>query len=164
MSPRWRRQALASGPFSVTVTDNLPAVAIARHTRQKEAVSTLLARTNEFTSAQELHARLRDAGERVGLTTVYSQLRTLAEAGEVDCVRNERGETLYRRCESGTHHHHLVCRRCGKAVEFDAPDVEAWARRVAARNGFVEAEHVVEISGVCASCAGTDEVRQGRTH
>lgn len=128
-------------------------MAAPRQTRQKQAVATLLERTHEFTSAQDLHARLRQNGAKVGLTTVYSQLRALAEAGDVDCVRNERGETLYRRCESGAHHHHLVCRRCGRAVEFDAPDIEAWARRVAARNGFVEAEHVVEISGLCGSCA-----------
>src|ERR1039458_5732239 len=87
-----------------------------RVTRQKRAVATLLDEIDEFTSAQHLHARLRASGERVGLATVYSQLRTLAASGEIDSVRGDSGETLYRRCGSPVHHHHLVCRRCGHPV------------------------------------------------
>jgi Fur family ferric uptake transcriptional regulator len=123
-----------------------------RTTRQKLAVSALLDRTDEFTSAQELHARLRTSGERVGLTTVYTQLRSLAEQGEIDSVRSESGETLYRRCTTDAHHHHLVCRSCGRAVELDAPEIEAWVKRLATRHGFKDSEHVMEISGICDAC------------
>jgi Fur family ferric uptake transcriptional regulator len=112
----------------------------------------LLENTGEFMSAQDLHARLRTEGERVGLTTVYSQLKALADSGEVDTVRSDSGEALYRRCASGGHHHHLVCRRCGTAVEVDAPDIESWANEVGERHGFELTEHVIEISGVCRAC------------
>jgi len=124
-----------------------------RLTRQKRAVATLLDETDEFTSAQDLHARLRASGERIGLATVYSQLRALAGAGEIDSVRGNSGETLYRRCGSPLHHHHIVCRRCGRAVELDAPELESLARRLGEEHGFAELDHVVEISGVCAQCA-----------
>lgn len=121
-------------------------------TRQKQAVSSLLDETDEFTSAQDLHARLRQSGERIGLTTVYTQLRALAEAGQIDSVRSDNGEALYRRCTSDSHHHHLVCRSCGRAVEIDAPDIERWAKKIAGRHGFKDSVHVVEISGICGSC------------
>jgi Fur family ferric uptake transcriptional regulator len=121
-------------------------------TRQKQALSSLLDRTGEFTSAQDLHARLRGSGERIGLTTVYTQLRALAESGEVDTVRSENGEALYRRCTTHAHHHHLVCRKCGRAVEFDAPELETWSNRLARRHGFKDSEHVMEISGLCETC------------
>jgi len=124
-----------------------------RMTRQKRAVAAVLAETNEFTSAQELHARLREHGERVGLATVYAQLRALAEAGVVDSLRSESGESLYRRCGLSGHHHHLVCRQCGRAVELDAPEVEAWARTLGRRHGFSELDHVLEITGICDRCA-----------
>jgi Fur family ferric uptake transcriptional regulator len=124
-----------------------------RMTRQKRAVATLLAETGEFSSAQDLHARLKEAGEKVGLATIYSQLRTLADVGEIDSVRGDGGETLYRRCDLVSHHHHLVCRRCGHAVELDAPEVETWARRVGGRYGFRHLEHVLEISGICDRCS-----------
>ena len=96
--------------------------------------------------------RLRAAGERIGLATVYSQLRALAATGEIDSVRSESGETLYRRCGSPVHHHHLVCRRCGRTVELDAPDLEALARRLGEEQGFSELDHVVEITGLCSGC------------
>jgi Fur family ferric uptake transcriptional regulator len=123
-----------------------------RATWQKRALAELLQSTTEFTSAQELHARLRAAGERVGLTTVYGQLKALADAGAVDTLRGENGEVLYRRCQSSDHHHHLVCRACGRTVEIDVPDVEALARQLGAKHGFRKLTHVLEITGVCADC------------
>jgi len=123
-----------------------------RSTRQRAAVRSVLETTDEFRSAQDLHAQLRTAGEAVGLTTVYRTLQSLAEAGEVDVLRTDDGEAVYRRC-SDTHHHHLVCRVCGRTVEVEGPAVERWAQTVAHENGFVEAAHTVEIVGTCASCA-----------
>jgi Fur family transcriptional regulator, ferric uptake regulator len=123
-----------------------------RATRQKRAVAALLDETPTFTSAQELHARLKAAGERVGLATVYTQLRSLAASGVIDSVRGDSGETLYRRCGSARHHHHLVCRRCGRTVELDAPGLEMLARRLGEEQGFSDLDHVVEITGVCPDC------------
>jgi Fur family transcriptional regulator, ferric uptake regulator len=123
-----------------------------RNTRQRTAVSALLAEVEGFHSAQELHAMLRDRGERVGLTTVYRTLQGLADAGEVDVMRPPGGEHLYRRCSEG-HHHHLVCRSCGRTVEVEGPTVETWADRVAAKHGYVGVSHTLEIFGTCPSCA-----------
>ena len=58
----------------------------------------MLAGVEEFRSAQELHALLRDAGERVGLATVYRTLQAMAADGEVDVLRTADGEAVYRAC------------------------------------------------------------------
>ena len=126
---------------------------VPRNTRQRSAVSALLGELEGFHSAQDLHAMLRDRGERIGLTTVYRTLQALADAGEIDVMRLPGGEHLYRRCNAG-HHHHLVCRVCGGAVEVAGPAVETWAERVAAQHGYVEVSHTVEIFGTCPACAG----------
>lgn len=123
-----------------------------RNTRQRTAVSALLAEVEGFHSAQDLHAMLRDRGERVGLTTVYRTLQGLADAGEIDVMRPPGGEHLYRRCSEG-HHHHLVCRSCGRTVEVAGPAVETWADRVAAQHGFSDVSHTLEIFGTCPACA-----------
>ncbi|PZV97815.1 Fur family transcriptional regulator, ferric uptake regulator [Micromonospora phaseoli] len=123
-----------------------------RNTRQRSAVSALLAEVEGFHSAQDLHAMLRDRGERVGLTTVYRTLQGLADAGEIDVMRPPGGEHLYRRCSEG-HHHHLVCRACGRTVEVAGPTVETWADRVAAQHGFTDVSHTLEIFGTCPTCA-----------
>jgi len=123
-----------------------------RNTKQRHAVATLLADVNDFRTAQELHGLLRDRGERVGLTTVYRALQTMADAGELDVMRLPSGEQLFRQC-SRTHHHHLVCRSCARTVEVAGPTVESWADRIAGEHGFVDISHTVEIFGTCPTCA-----------
>ncbi|AHD20315.1 transcriptional repressor [Rhodococcus pyridinivorans] len=123
-----------------------------RSTRQRSAIVDLLDNTEEFRSAQDLHDELRKRGEGIGLTTVYRTLQSLAEVGSVDVLRTDSGESLFRRCSSG-HHHHLVCRHCGFTVEVDGPEVERWSHEVAESNGFVDVSHTVEIFGNCRECA-----------
>ncbi|MEV0681144.1 Fur family transcriptional regulator [Actinosynnema sp. NPDC050436] len=123
-----------------------------RSTKQRTAVSRLLDSLDDFRSAQDLHEELRRRGEGIGLTTVYRTLQSLADAGEVDVLRTDSGEAIYRRCSSH-HHHHLVCRTCGRTVEVEGPTVERWADRVAEENGFSEVSHTVEIFGTCSECA-----------
>jgi Fur family ferric uptake transcriptional regulator len=124
-----------------------------RSTRQKRALAAVLEATDGFSSAQELFTELRARGENVGLTTVYNQLRALAESGEIDALRSDDGEILYRRCVTGQHHHHLLCRSCGRTVEVEGPEIEAWADRMADAHKFVEVSHTFEIVGTCAACA-----------
>ena len=125
---------------------------VRRPTRQQAAVIAQLGDTEEFVSAQDLHQRLRSAGSSVGLATVYRTLATLAEAGDIDMLRTDDGEAVYRQCSTG-HHHHLVCRECGRTVEIEGPAVERWADKVAADHGFTQVEHTLEIFGTCAACA-----------
>jgi Fur family ferric uptake transcriptional regulator len=122
-----------------------------RATRQRRAVSACLEGLDDFRSAQEIHDLLRRNGEQVGLSTVYRTLQALADGHEVDVLRSEDGEARYRRC-SATHHHHLVCRHCGRTVEVEGPTVERWASTVAAEHDFADVSHTLEIFGVCGSC------------
>lgn len=126
-----------------------------RGTRQAEALSLVLDRLRGFCSAQQIHAELRSRGERVGLTTVYRHLQVLSEDGRVDTIRDSSGETLYRKCRSDAHHHHLTCRNCGRSVEVEGRVVERWAQQVAAGAGFTEVGHTVELFGLCPDCSAS---------
>jgi Fur family ferric uptake transcriptional regulator len=123
----------------------------ARPTRQRRAVASALQSIEDFRSAQDIHELLRRSGENVGLSTVYRTLQALADGGEVDMLRTEDGEAVYRRC-SAAHHHHLVCRVCGRTVEVEGPTVERWADGVAGEHGFVDVSHTLEIFGTCPDC------------
>ena len=122
-----------------------------RTTRQRVALGHLLRASADFRSAQDIHDLLRKADENVGLSTVYRTLQALAEGGEVDVLRTEDGEALYRRC-SERHHHHLVCRSCGRTVEVEGPTVERWSDAIAAEHGFRDVSHTLEIFGTCPAC------------
>jgi Fur family ferric uptake transcriptional regulator len=122
-----------------------------RPTRQRRAVAECLRRFDDFRSAQEIHDLLGQRGETVGLATVYRTLQRLAEAGDVDLLRTEDGEAIYRRC-SDSHHHHLVCRSCGRTVEVEGPAVERWTRAIASEHGFSDVSHTLEVFGTCPGC------------
>jgi Fur family ferric uptake transcriptional regulator len=123
-----------------------------RPTRQQAAVADLLEKSDDFTSAQTVHARLSEAGAGVGLATVYRTLQAMVDAGTVDVLRTDDGEAVYRAC-STHHHHHLVCRACGRTVEVEGPAVERWADKIADEHGFSDVTHTLEIFGTCADCA-----------
>ena len=126
---------------------------VQRLTRQRTAIEALLADVDDFRSAQQLHELLAARGDRTGLATVYRTLQSLAEEGDVDVLRATSGEVVYRRCEQRSHHHHLVCRSCGRTVEVDGPSVEAWAAAVGVEHGFTDIEHTLELFGTCAACS-----------
>ena len=123
-----------------------------RPTRQRRAVAAALQEFDDFRSAQEVHEALKAAGDNVGLSTVYRALQAMADAGELDMLRSEAGEAVYRRC-SGSHHHHLVCRSCGATVEVEGPAVERWTRSVASEHGYADVSHTLEIFGTCSRCS-----------
>jgi Fur family ferric uptake transcriptional regulator len=123
-----------------------------RRTRQGEAVLNVVLGSDNFRSAQDIHAELRAAGEPVGLTTVYRHLALLTDEGKLDALQTADGELVYRRCHSDAHHHHVVCRRCGRGSEVELPDLERWAEATAQELGYTDVTHTVEIFGLCADC------------
>ena len=128
-----------------------------RVTRQRTALRELLDELDEFRSAQQLHAQLLARGAGVGLATVYRTRGSMAQAGEVDVLRTEQGESLYLRCAplaARTHHHHLVCRVCGRTVDVAGPNLEEYVDGMGRGQGFVDVEHTLELHGTCAACAG----------
>jgi Fur family transcriptional regulator, ferric uptake regulator len=130
---------------------------VKRNTWQREAVREALTSTEGFISAQGLHLSLHEKGSPIGLATVYRALADLATEGDADSLQSPEGESLYRACTTG-HHHHLICRNCGLTVEIEADAVEEWARRAAAAHGFTQAQHVVDVFGLCASCTAASDL------
>jgi Fur family transcriptional regulator, ferric uptake regulator len=125
-----------------------------RHTAQADAVRDALERAGGFRSAQEVYDALRGDAQGVGLSTVYRHLQSLAAHGVADVIVSSDGRAAYRYCRApGTHHHHLVCRSCGRAEEVEGPAVEQWTSAVAEKFGYTDVDHTVEISGLCSSCA-----------
>ncbi len=120
-----------------------------RKTEQREAILAALRRVERPVTAQELHARL----EGVGLATVYRNLQRLADDGEADTLRRENGEQAFLLCERG-HHHHLLCRSCGRVERVRDCRLDDWARAVGESHGFSAVEHRAELVGLCAACRG----------
>jgi Fur family transcriptional regulator, ferric uptake regulator len=122
-----------------------------RVTRQRLLVLEALAAEPHDATAQQIHERLRAAGEPIGLATVYRTLGSLSDAGAVDTLAHRRGEACFRLCGTG-HHHHLLCSECHRVIELGGCDLQGWLDDVAAEHGFVASDHQLEITGICAGC------------
>ncbi|NMR20248.1 Fur family transcriptional regulator [Cellulomonas fimi] len=118
-------------------------------TQRRIIVTDLIDRTGTPT-ALELHALLRDAGHRVGLSTVYRTLGALAEAGVVHTFPR-RNEVAFRRCADGPHQH-LICLSCGRIEDLAPPQLDAAAGSLAYPAGFTVQGRRTDVYGVCAAC------------
>ena len=135
----------------------------ARNTRQRRIIKATMEELGDFISAQDLHLTLANRNEHPSLPTAYLVLQSVAIVRPVVSVKYVAGETLYRHCQVKDHHHHLLCRRCGTAIELEAPALEDWALAMGKQHGFSELEHVVEVTGYCPDCtlARREEESQG---
>ena len=126
-----------------------------RSTTQGASVKQALIEADGFRSAQDIYAALRAGGHKIGLSTIYRHLQSFTELGTTDVIHNTDGETTYRYCGDSphSHHHHLVCRQCGHAVEVEGRAIERWATETAKEHGYSDVDHTVEVFGTCRDCA-----------
>jgi len=121
-------------------------------TRPREKILGVLERSERrHLSAEDVYKELLNAGEEIGLATVYRVLTQFEAAGLV-CRRHfEGGQSLFE-LNSGTHHDHLICIKCGQVLEFVDPLIEERQQAIAAEKGFRIEDHTLVIYGVCGDC------------
>ena len=113
-----------------------------------------LARHDCAVTALELDDDLRRRKPGVGRASVYRALEQLEQLGLVQRFEVARGTAGYERVEpSGHHHHHAICRRCGRMVPFEDPSLERAIDRVSGQVRFEVTEHDVVFRGRCERCA-----------
>jgi Fur family transcriptional regulator, ferric uptake regulator len=126
----------------------------------RRAVVDLLGRQGCCLSAQEIHERLRSAGPRVGIASVYRALEGLDGLGLVQRVDLGDGVSRFEPTHAGgDHHHHLVCDDCGKVEPFEDSTLEAVIERVADGRGYAVAVHDVLLRGACEDCRPVNGAR-----
>ena len=101
-------------------------------------------------SAEDIYKVLLDAGEDIGLATIYRVLTQFETAGLIIRHHFETGQAVFE-LERGKHHDHLICVKCGKIVEFLDESIEAKQKEIAEKNGFSISDHSLIIYGVCNS-------------
>jgi Fur family ferric uptake transcriptional regulator len=127
-----------------------------RSTAKQRAVLEVLREQENFRSAQQLYLDIRRHRQlRIGLTSVYRILRTLAADRIAETQRAEDGEILYRLRTVAGHRHYLVCRRCGRAVGFTPVDIEEHTRRLSRQHHYTDVTHYVDLYGICPRCRAT---------
>jgi Fur family ferric uptake transcriptional regulator len=122
-----------------------------RITEPRRAVAQLIAeQVGHFTSADLVRdARVRRRG--VGRATIFRTLELLETLGLVERIDLPSGEHAYVGC-APSHHHHVICSRCGRTAEIADAGLRTVVREVARATGFRVDEHRLELFGLCPSC------------
>jgi Fur family ferric uptake transcriptional regulator len=103
-------------------------------------------------SAEEIHRRLGDQHQDLGLATVYRVLTQFESAGLVSRHHFEGGMAVFE-LNAGTHHDHIVCVDCGQVEEFYDEAIEARQEVVAEQRGFLIKDHALVLYGQCQRAA-----------
>jgi Fur family transcriptional regulator, ferric uptake regulator len=121
----------------------------------RTAVVETLARHDCAVTALELDDELRKRRAGVGRASVYRALEQLEELGLVQRIEVSRGVAGYERVvPDGRHHHHAVCRRCGRLEVFEDAGLERAITKISDEIDFEVSEHDVVLRGLCERCAG----------
>lgn len=122
-------------------------------TQQREAVAAVVFGSSGQLSVEEIEARLRERGERIGKATIYRTLETLVKSGLVE--EHDFGEG-FKRFEHLFGQQpvrvHLICTECGKVAEIHSEELVRVQEEEARRHGFVPARYRLQTYGLCAEC------------
>ncbi len=114
-------------------------------------IAAILREARQYLSAAEIHARLERESAEVSLSTVYRTLEFLRAQGAVSQRTDEAGETTYLSCD-GDHHHHAICRGCGRVEDVDCEAIDQFTEDLDQHNGFLLESHSMEFFGRCRAC------------
>jgi len=127
-----------------------------RITASRRAVMQVLNAADGPLSPQEILEQGQQVHRKLGLVTVYRTLNLLAELNLVRRVHRKGGCHGYLLASPG-HRHALVCRDCGRAVEFPGEDdLHELIERVEARTGYRVDDHLLQLVGFCPQCQETE--------
>lgn len=128
--------------------DQLKAAGLKVTTPRMRILSLLSEIEQPHVSAEQVYQILRDAGEDIGLATVYRVLTQFEQAGLVERHFFAGNQAVFELADDG-HHDHLVCLDCGKVLEFTNSIIEAEQDKVAKKLGFSLKDHTLHLYGNC---------------
>ena len=102
-------------------------------------------------SAEDVYKAMLDSGEEISLATVYRVLTQFEQAGLVTRHHFEGGHSVFE-LDSGKHHDHILCVKCGRVDEFVDSVIEERQRKIAAEKGYDMTDHSLYIFGICQKC------------
>lgn len=146
MGPSWWRRQFLKGGYRVT--------------EPRQAILKVLNKTEKHVSAEDIYHKVHKKYPNVGLTTVYRTLDLLVDMGLVSKFDFGDGRARYELTEGphATHHHHLVCRNCGRIIDYadyledEVKMVNKVERLLEKRHDFKIDSHQLHFYGVCGKC------------
>jgi len=124
-------------------------------TAQRRVVLEAILELDNHPTADQVHECVRQRMPEVNRTTVYRTLETLVGMGVIHRTSHP-GRTV--RFDPRTEpHHHLVCRRCDRVIDFFDETFDALRIPDLSDRGFEVEDFQVQLRGICRDCRETED-------
>ena len=124
-------------------------------TAQRRLLLDLIREADGHIDAKEIYRRASSKGESISLATVYRSLHLFKELGLVEERRLGQVRCYYE-IKRSVEHQHLVCKRCGKIMEFESPLIGEMVAKVRREHGFKVTKAELCLEGYCRECKKKD--------
>ena len=126
-------------------------------TKKRQAILDVLKATDEHLTAENIYFILKRKNIKIGLATIYRTLDLFYQNGIVNKINIGDGTIRYEYVDKkSVHHHHLVCIKCGRVMEYTDEEepkfLERLAERIKDKYGFTVLSHEIYLYGVCKDC------------
>ena len=122
------------------------------HSKQREQILDIFLKTEKHHTIGDLYEIIRKKNPKIGLATVYRAMRVICDAGLARQLDFGDGVKRFEHKYQHQHHHHLVCLKCGRAIEIVSPEIEKLQQRLAKKHGFTPVKDTMKIFGICRQC------------
>lgn len=123
-----------------------------KYTLERQLLLAAVMRKDEHFEVDQLVMDLRQQGQRVAKATIYRTMPLLVNCGIIKMVQLGNKQTHYEHTYGQDPHDHMICRRCGRIIEFDSTDVDRLRTLIAGRYSFYALSHRLVITGLCDAC------------
>ena len=122
------------------------------HSKQREQILDVFLKTERHLTIDDIYGLIRKKNPRIGLATVYRAMSIICDAGLAREIDFGDGVKRFEHKYQHQHHHHLVCLKCGRAIEVVSPEIEKLQQRLAKKHGFTPVKDTMKIFGICRQC------------
>lgn len=124
-----------------------------RFTKQKQLIMGILRQADSPLTPSEIYEQARAQQPSIAKSTVYRNLESMQERGEVVRGILENGESFFAAAGEHAHRHYMICKDCNKMQDLPECPVEKLEKEIAEAGDFLVTDHVVQIYGYCRDCA-----------
>ena len=125
-----------------------------KYTKQREIVLKILYHSDTHYTPEALYMEIkrREPSLNVGIATVYRTLNLLEESEMVTSLSFGAAGKKFELANK-PHHDHLICKNCGKIVEFENSIIERQQALIAKEHKFKLTGHLMQLYGICEACS-----------
>ena len=135
-----------------------------KKTHQKDLILETFLSTEGHLSVEDIYALVKKRDKKVGVVTVFRTLKSLTACGIAREITLGDGLTRFEHSYHHPYHHHIVCTKCQKAIEFVCPELERIQNEIIQKYHFESIHHRFQTYGICEDCRRNRPVEEVQKH